>query len=133
MGAAIPTGVVVPVILDMVGGLDNLVSVIIGATCTIEVLTVRYTLGVLTLTFGVIIAVGVEVVPNSLLTIAMASSLPPSQVMATVLVAVVGVGLTTLLRVDILPWLFSSLGSLISLVVLTRQQSEIVGVIVWVV
>ena len=84
----------------------------------------------LTLTFGVIIAVGVEVVPNSLLTIAMASSLPPSQVMATVLVAVVGVGLTTLLRVDILPWLF---GSLILLVVCTRWLGEMVGVIIWVV
>ena len=96
-------GAVVPVTLNMVGGLDNLVSVIIGATCTVEVLTVKVTLDVLTLAFDVVIAVVVEVVPNSLLTVAIASSLPPSQVMATVLVSVVGVGQTILLRVDILP------------------------------
>ena len=103
MGAVIPTGAVILVTLNMVGRLDNLGSVIIGAACTVEVLTVRVTLGVLTLAFGIVVAVVVEVVPNSLLTVAIASSLPPSQVMATVLVAVVGVGQTRLLRVDILP------------------------------
>ena len=78
MGVAIPTGSVVPVTLNMVGGLDNLVSVIIEAACTVEVLTVRDTLDVLTLAFDVVIAVVVEVVPNSLLTVSIASSLPPS-------------------------------------------------------
>ena len=97
MRAAIHTGAVIPVTLDTVGGLDNLVSVIGGAACTVEVLTVRSTPGVPTLAFGIVIAVVVEVVPNTLLTVAIASSLPPSQVMATVLVVVVGVGLTILL------------------------------------
>ena len=81
--------------------------------------------------FGVVIAVAVEVGPNNLVSIA--SSLPPSQVTATVPVAVVGVGLTILLSVDILPWLFGPLGLLILLVVPTRQLDEIVGVIMQVI
>ena len=79
--------------------------------------------------FGVVIAVAVEVGPNNL-TVSIASSLPPSHVIATVLVAVVGVGLTILLSVDIIPQLFGPLGLLISFVVPMRQQDEIVGVIV---
>ena len=63
--------------------------------------------------FGVVIVIAVEVGPNNLLTVSIASSLPPSQVIAMVLVAVVGVSLTILLSVDILPRLFCPLGSLI--------------------
>ena len=80
--------------------------------------------------FGIVIAVAVEVGPNNLLTVFIASSLPLSQVIATVLAAVVGVGLTILLSVDILPWLFGPLGTLISYVVPMRQLDEIVGVVV---
>ena len=80
--------------------------------------------------FEVVTAVAVEVGPNNLLTVLIASSLPPSRVIATVLVAVVGVGLTILLSVDILPQLFGPLGLLISYVVPMRQLHKIVGVIV---
>ena len=84
----------------------------------------------LILVFGVVIAVVMEVGPNSLLTVSIASSLLPSRVIATVLIAVVGVGLTILLSVDILPQLFGLFCSLILLVVLTRWLGEMVGVIV---
>ena len=80
--------------------------------------------------FGVVTATAVEVGPNNLLTVSIASSLPPSQVIAMVFVAVVGVGLTILLSVDNLPQLFDPLGSLILYVVPMRQLDEIVGVIV---
>ena len=77
--------------------------------------------------FDTTTVVVVEVGPIICCTVAKASSLLSSRVIATVLVAVVGIGLTILLRVDNLPWDVVLVVPLVSLIALRGNLRDGVG------
>ena len=116
-----------PVNLDSGGGLVNLVSVIVVVVCISLFLMLDLIPWDVVVVVDATTVVVVEVGPIICCTVTKASSLLSSQVIATVLVAVVGIGLTILLRVDNLPWDVVLVVPLILLVVLRGNLRDGVG------